>query len=326
MKRPSTISALAAAALVVTAVIAAPVRGQIYVTNGDTGTVGAYNLDGTPINPALITGLQHPQGIAVSGGYIYVASSDPLSDRGGTIGKYTTSGATVNAALLSGLPSPLHGIAVSGNDLYVTQQSSAWVGKYTTSGATIDATFVAFFQSPSDPVGIAASGTDLFVTNEIPSFVGHFTTAGATIDERVIDTGPGTLPYSLAISGSTMFISQNGGEVSAWTTSGVPIDTQLIPYLPGASGIGVLGDRLYVESSDFGTVGVYNLDGTPVNTALVSGLHTPIGIAVVPEPTALAAFPLAVASLLRRRRGRFIPKLDADRGANPAGTAHPRCP
>jgi hypothetical protein len=226
-----------------------------------------------------------------------------LSDLGGTIGKYTTSGATVNATLLSGLPSPLHGIAVSGKDLYVTQQSSAWVGKYTTSGATVDATFVAFFQNFSDPVGIAVSGTDLFVTNEVPGFVGHFTTAGSTIDEGMIDTGPGTFPYSLAISGSTMFISQNGGEVSAWNTSGVPIDTQLIPYLPGASGIAVLGDRLFVESSDFGTVGVYNLDGTPVNTALISSLHTPIGIAVVPEPTAaLAALPLAAASLLRRRR------------------------
>jgi hypothetical protein len=166
------------------------------VTNGDTGTVDVYDLDGTPINTALITGLEHPQGIAVSDGYIYVASSDPLSDLGGTIGKYTTSGATVNAALLSGLPSPLHGIAVSGNDLYITQQSSAWVGKYATSGATVDATFVAFIQTVSDPVGVAVSGTDLFVTNNVPGFVGHFTTAGSTIDEEMIETGPGTFPYS----------------------------------------------------------------------------------------------------------------------------------
>ena len=57
--------------LILVGVATAPVRGQIYVTNGDTGTVGAYNLDGTPINTALITGLQHPQGIAVSDGYIY---------------------------------------------------------------------------------------------------------------------------------------------------------------------------------------------------------------------------------------------------------------
>jgi probable HAF family extracellular repeat protein len=302
------VTCAAVVALLVLAIAAAPVHGQIYVTNGDTGTVGAYNFDGTPINTALITGLQHPQGIAVSDGYIYVASSDPLSDLGGTIGKYTTAGATVNAALLSGLPSPLHGIAVSGNDLYVTQQSSAWVGKYTTAGATVDATFVAFFEFVSDPVGVAVSGTDLFVTNEIPGVVGHFTTAGATIDEEMIDTGPGTFPYSLAISGTTMFISQNGGEVSAWTTSGVPIDTQLIPYLPGASGIAVLGDRLFVESSYFGTVGVYNLDGTPVNKALISGLGTPIGIAVVPEPTPalLVLLPLAVASLRRRRPRRPV--------------------
>jgi hypothetical protein len=303
----SGVAVVAPVVIVLLATIAvAPAHGQIYVTNGDTGTVGAYNLDGTPITTALITGLEHPQGIAVSGGYIYVATSDPLSDLGGTIGKYTTSGATVNAALLTGLPSPVHGIAVSGNDLYVAQQSSAWVGKYTTSGATIDATFVAFFQTVSDPVGLAVSGTDLFVTNEIPGFVGHFTTAGGTIDEQMIDTGEGTLPYALAISGSTMFISQNGGEVSAWTTSGVPIDTQLIPFLPGASGIAVLGDQLFVESSYFGTVGCYTTSGTPVNTELISGLGLPIGIAVVPEPTmGLVAFPLAVA-LLRGRKRRHL--------------------
>jgi hypothetical protein len=306
---PTAASRVASVAiiLVVIATAAAPVHGQIYVTNGDTGTVGAYNLDGTPINPALITGLEHPQGIAVSGGYIYVATSNPLSDSGGTIGKYTTSGATVNAALLSGLPSPLHGIAVSGNDLYVTHQSSAWVGKYTTSGATVDATFVAFFQTVSDPVGVAVSGTDLFVTNEIPSFVGHFTTAGATIDEQMIGTGPGTNPYALAISGSTMFISQNGGEVSAYTTSGVPIDTALIPFLPGASGIAVLGDRLFVESALDGTVGCYTTSGTPVNAALISGLHTPIGIAVVPEPTAIGLLVLLAPGLLCRRSRRGVP-------------------
>ena len=298
----TTRCSIVAVAVVVFLAAAAAVHAQIYVTNGDTGTVGAYKLDGTPINAALITGLQHPQGLAVSDGYIYVATSD-FTNSGGTIGKYTTSGATVNAALLSGLPSPLHGIAVSGNDLYVAQEASGgWVGKYTTSGATIDSTFVRFTQTLSDPFGLAVSGTDLLVTNEILDYVGHFTTAGATIDEQFIDAGSGSLPYALAVSGSTIFVSQQGGYVSSYTTSGVPIDFELIPYLPGATGIGVLGDRLFVESASFGTVGTYKLDGTPVNTALISGLGLPTGIAVVPEPGGIPLLGLALPALLRRRR------------------------
>jgi DNA-binding beta-propeller fold protein YncE len=122
--RAATRCSNVAVALLVLFAAVASVQAQIYVTNADTGTIGAYNLDGTPINTALITGLEHPQGIAVSGGYIYVATSNPLSDLGGTIGKYTTSGATANANLLSGLASPVHGIAVSGNDLYVIHQSN----------------------------------------------------------------------------------------------------------------------------------------------------------------------------------------------------------
>jgi hypothetical protein len=41
-------------------------------------------------------------------------------------------------------------------------------------------------------------------------------------------------------------------------------------------------------------VGLYTTSGTPLDTSLISGLSTPIGIAVVPEPTTLlATFPLA---------------------------------
>src|SRR5437016_341547 len=76
---------------------------QIFVTNlnGDdfnTGTVGEYTTSGVTVNPALITGLSFPEGIAVSGGNLFVTNFFS-----GTIGEYTTSGATVNTALVSGL-------------------------------------------------------------------------------------------------------------------------------------------------------------------------------------------------------------------------------
>ena len=66
-----------------------------------TGTIGAYTTSGATVNAALISGLDLPFGIAVSGSDLFVANID-----GGTIGEYTTAGATVNAALISGLDLP----------------------------------------------------------------------------------------------------------------------------------------------------------------------------------------------------------------------------
>ena len=63
---------------------------------------------GATTNPALVTGLDSPTGIAVSGGDVFVTNSVA-----GTVSEYTTSGATVNASLITGLDDPA-GIAVLG--------------------------------------------------------------------------------------------------------------------------------------------------------------------------------------------------------------------
>ena len=99
--------------------------GEIFVTNGSPQTVGAYTTSGATVNSSLITGLNDPLGIAVSGGDLFVANY--LS---GTIGEYTTSGATVNATLVTGL-TYLTGVAVSAGDLFVTDSNG--IGEYTTS-------------------------------------------------------------------------------------------------------------------------------------------------------------------------------------------------
>src|SRR4051812_43807265 len=82
-------------------IIAQRAGGQIFVTNGASGTVGEYTLSGAPANPALVTGLSIPDGIAVTGQQLFVANQS-----GNTIGAYTTAGATVNPALISGLSAP----------------------------------------------------------------------------------------------------------------------------------------------------------------------------------------------------------------------------
>ena len=109
------------------ALSAATARGQdIFVANFSSGTIGEYTTSGATVNPSLISGLNTPIGLAVSGSNLFVTSFDA-----GTIGEYTTSGATVNPSLVSGLNVP-YSIAVSGSNLFVVNENIngglAWHG------------------------------------------------------------------------------------------------------------------------------------------------------------------------------------------------------
>ena len=129
---------------------AARAGGTIFETNLFVETVGEYTTSGATVNPALISGLSAPIGIAVSGSDLFVVNFGT-----GTIGEYTTSGATVNAALISGLSLPV-GVAVLGSDLFVTNGTA--IGEYTTAGAPVN---VPLISGLSEPVGIAISGSSV---------------------------------------------------------------------------------------------------------------------------------------------------------------------
>ena len=112
-----------------TALLAMPgtARGQIiYETNSGGNTIGEYDAStGAAINAALVSGLNLPQDIVVSGGNLWVSNQS-----GNTIGEYNAStGATVNASLVSGLNAPT-GIAVSGGNLWVANNGSNTIGEY----------------------------------------------------------------------------------------------------------------------------------------------------------------------------------------------------
>jgi hypothetical protein len=61
-------------------------------------TIGEYTIAGATVNASLISGLGGPQGIAISGGDLFVTNGF-----GNTIGENTIAGATVNASLITGL-------------------------------------------------------------------------------------------------------------------------------------------------------------------------------------------------------------------------------
>jgi len=283
----------------------ATARGQIFVTDFADGTIGEYNLDGTTVNPSLVSGLNEPAAIAVSGSDLFVAN---YGRGNGTIGEYTTSGAAVNTDLVSGLSYPT-GIAVSGSNLFVV--SGDTVGEYTTAGATVNASLVPAFYSAS---GLAVSGSDLFVTyydypySGYPGAIREFTTSGATVNTFPVS---GSDVAGIVVSGSDLFVAFDGsGTIGEYTTSGDTVNASLVSGLGYPNGIAVSGSDLFVTSDTVPqTIGEYTTSGANVNASLVSGsvLGFPEGIAVVPEavvpePATGSLLLVAGAGILMRRR------------------------
>jgi outer membrane protein assembly factor BamB len=102
--------------------------GQIFVTNADGNTIGEYNATtGATVNASLVSGLINPQGIALAGGNLFVATTNNGGFFNGTIGEYNaTTGATINASLVSGLNGPAY-IVVRQSTSSVPDASSTWV-------------------------------------------------------------------------------------------------------------------------------------------------------------------------------------------------------
>ncbi len=244
-----------------------------------SNTATLLSTQGAPINASLITGLDEPQAVAVSGGDLYVASA-------GTIGEYNaTTGATINASLITGLGLPFS-LVVSGEDLYVADLDGT-IGEYNAiTGAPINAALVT---GQGSPIGIAVSGGDLFVVNSGAdgSISEYNATTGATINASLV-TGLSD-PYGVAVLGGDLFVTNSfynpssfypTGSISEYTTSGVLVNASLVSGIPGPYALTESGGDLFVANYNGGTVGEYTTSGATVNPALIS-VQYPTNVAVV---------------------------------------------
>lgn len=270
-------------ALALTCSLATALKAQdLYVVNSGNGngTIGEYGLDGSTVNASLVSGLDYPYAIAISGNDLFVLNLDNE-----TIGEYTTFGATVNASLIS-LLARADAIAISGNDLFVANQDDGTIGEYTTSGATVNASLISGLNYPTS---IAILGNDLFVANlgngTGNGTIGEYTTSGATVNASLISGL--YYPRSIAISGNDLFVVGDY-KISEYTTSGATVNASLISGLGSPLAIAISGSDLFVASLGTevgdGTIGEYTTSGAIVNASLISGLSLPNGIAVSPVP------------------------------------------
>jgi WD40 repeat protein len=261
--------------------------GQIFVvTNGD-GMVGKYNLDGTTVNASLISGLNSPWGLALSGNNLYVSGGG----FNGFVGEYDAStGAAINTSLVLGLSQYPEPLLLSGNNLYVVSSNAGFIGLYdATTGAAINPSLVTGL---SYPEGIAISGNTLYLPSQIQDVFGQINkydaTTGAPISVPFIQGFPSTalqVPEGLLISGNILYVADSiGNTIGEYdATTGAVINASFISTgLSYPSQLALLGNHLFVSNVHSGTIGEYDATtGATINASLISGLNSPVGLVVV---------------------------------------------
>lgn len=306
----NVMSSLALGLLAQAALLPAAARGQIFVTNANTGVVGEYNSDtGHQMNSALIVAptnpLNNPTGIVMVGSDLFVVDNAGDVPNDGYVGEYTSAGSGIKSHLITGLNNPV-GIVSSGSDLYISNYLNGTIGEYTTSGHTISA---ALISKLNDPGSLYISGSDLFVTNYADGTagagtVGEYSLTGTAVHTSLITGLSG--PTGIAVLGSHIYVTDNvgGDDLREFNMSGVQVGGPLETGLGNPMGIGVFGSDLYIAMNSTGTIGQYNTSNGAWNPTFISGLSTgPYGITVcgIPEPSTDALLALAAVTLLAIR-------------------------
>ena len=227
----------------------------LYIVNATgSGTIGKYTTSGATVSPSpLVSGLNNPYGVAVSGTDLFVAMDGNGGSSSGSVGAFNTvSGAAISLPTsIAGLYNPT-GVAVSGNDLFVANYGNGapgtgTIGEYMLNGTPVNASL---FSGLGGPSAVAVSGSYLFVLFGSGT-IGEYNVDGATVNASLVTGLNG--PTAIAVSGSSLYVNERGG------TDGMIID--------------------YTLGGTAGTI-------TSTNT-IISGLYEDTGFAVesVPEPS-----------------------------------------
>jgi hypothetical protein len=285
------------------------VGAQIFVTNnnGSTsrvsrGTVGEYNLDGSAVNTPLLSGLPGPNGVAVSGARLFLVET--ATDH---VDEYSTDVGSPGLVVAEGPLSPTK-LALVGTNLYVVSVLGS-VGKYTTFGATVNDSLITDFNGDvnngplATGIAVSADGSRLFVANNGDNTIGDYNSAtGAAINAALV--AGLNHPTGLAISGNSLYVANSGnGTIGKYNLDGTPVNPAFITGLSNPLDLTAFGGNIYVVNNGTNSIGEYDAaTGAAINAALITGLNDPQGIAVVPEPAALALFAAGAAILLVTRR------------------------
>jgi hypothetical protein len=290
--------------------ISVPARGQVlYETNGNDGTVGAYN----PLTGALINGNFITVGNNV--GMAFDSTSNILYlAHGNNVGEYNaTTGAPVGGGANFISSSSAYGLALGNAVLYVTDDANSKINAYS---ASTGSAIAGFSLTGVSTRYILALGNTLYVTDGFNNRISTYNAAtGALITANFI-TGLST-PSGITVSGTNLWVANSGsGVIGEYNVNtGAPIATN---FASGSflSDVKYYNGELYVgefsQGASVHNVAVFNAisgGNTPVRTFSVEG--GPFFLQVVPETSTwviaglaagLIAIQLIQAALFSRRQ------------------------
>ena len=217
---------------------------------------------------------------ATAHGQVFVLTSD--TNGNGVISEYTTAGALVTGTLAASGAYPWSSIAVSGSNIYVSQDESTEftsdtvVLEYSTSGALENSSLVSGL---GQLMGMAVSddGTKLYVADIVNSNVGEYDASTGTALNASLISGLGD-PGSIAVSGSNLYVLSgifgDSGVIGQYTVDAANAvvtasNPSLVSSLAVPGGLAISGTDLYVTNGgSSGTVSVYSPTGATVNAYL----------------------------------------------------------
>jgi hypothetical protein len=306
------LATLVTASIALLPCIATATFGDIFVTNWDTGRVGQYSNAGATINASLVTGLNNPTAVGVSGSYLVVENYST-----GIIGEWTLGApGTVTSPfpnLITGL-TDARGIAVNGADVYVVNHSggNGVVARYTlgaTPGTISSSNPGVITGLTGNPNGLAVVGGNLFV--QFDTSVAEYSLTGTPINTSFITGLTGA--QTISAQGNDLYVgSYSGGNfnVGKYTLGATPgtiasSTPNLITGLGGPMAISVFDNSIFMDSYAENRVQQYSTSGALINGSLVSSLTGSVGLTVTPEPASLGVLAVGLgAGLLRRRSAR----------------------
>ena len=307
MQNKKSIRMLCSVAFLLIGIGAGTADGQIFVADFNNGVIGKYNLDGTPVNTSLISGLQGPYDLASDGnGHLFVLSRG-LGGRG-YVGEYNLDGSPVNVSLISGLQSA-QSMALDGNGhIFIGQNPllGGYVSEFNLNGTPVNTSLITHIR----PICLEIDGNGhIFIAdnngNGVGGYVREYTTSGLVINPTLI--GGLNNPIGLALDGDGhLFVANNtGGYIGEYTISGETVNASLISGLNNLGKIALDGNgHLLVGNDPNGTprVSEYSTGGTLVNNSFIAESGNPISILVVPEPSVVGLVSVGLTIFYRRKR------------------------
>ncbi|HEX6020662.1 MAG TPA: choice-of-anchor D domain-containing protein [Solirubrobacter sp.] len=242
-------------------------------TGGDS--VGRANLDGTEVNPSLISGLRDPSNLTVRGGHVYWANAIDSVGRGVVDG----------TGKKNDFMSALHpfGIEVDDRHIYWSSLLTRTIGRANLDGSDANPSFIDAGQRIES---LVVDGEYIYWTVLSPSVIGRAKLDGTEIEPRFIAVD--NYPRGIAVTDEYIYWGNIGGRrIGRARLDGSDVDQALI-NVDMVQDVAVDDRYVYWADTENRRIGRANLDGSDVDQNFISTIDAPSGVAIDDGPAGRA--------------------------------------